>query len=131
LRRPAADTRGPGPDPPAPTRPRRLPGDAVWAERWAVRQLRRAGCPDLALIWLMAPRWRGWLALAAWGAGVPLAERGGVLNVYVMLSIVALMLYNLGTRQPGEASAYSVFNNHEALAGQLTGEDFDRAYRGR
>lgn len=45
----------------------------------------------------------------------------------VMVSIVALTYYHTRPRRPGEASAYSVFNNHQNLPGQLTARDIDRA----
>lgn len=39
--------------------------------------------------------------------------------LYVLVSIVAVIFWNLGKRQEGEASAYSMFNGFRELPGQL------------
>lgn len=46
-----------------------------------------------------------------WILGGPFAAAHGFGAVYVGVSFVLLMCMNLGRRKPGEASAYSVFNN--------------------
>lgn len=45
------------------------------------------------------------------------------------MTIILLIYINLGTRRPGEASAYSVFNNFVRLPGQLTAEVLDDQIR--
>jgi len=53
-------------------------------------------------------------------------------QVFVMASILALILVNLGERKEGELSAYSIFNKgFQTLLGQLTGEQIDRDLRNR
>ena len=50
--------------------------------------------------------------------------------VFFLLSCILLMTSNLGKRKPGEASAYSVFNeNCEAIDGTLTAQQFEREIR--
>lgn len=46
-----------------------------------------------------------------WILGGPFAAAHGFGAVYVGISFVLLMCMNLGRRKPGEASAYSIFNN--------------------
>jgi len=62
----------------------------------------------------------------------PFAARLGVGPVYVLASVLALILCNLGTRRGGEASAYSLFNDGvRELPGQLQAEQIDRAFVNR
>ena len=49
--------------------------------------------------------------------------------LYVLGTLLALILMNLGTRKPGEASAYSVFNNFRELPGQLNANRLDDQIR--
>jgi len=47
--------------------------------------------------------------------------------LFAVFSILYLIFTNLGKREPGTMSAYSVFNeNCESIAGTLRGEDIDR-----
>jgi hypothetical protein len=39
--------------------------------------------------------------------------------IYVLASLAAVILWNLGKRGEGEASAYSIFNEFRELPGQL------------
>jgi hypothetical protein len=49
--------------------------------------------------------------------------------LYVLASAAALIFVNLGTRKPGEASAYSVFNDFRELPGQLNAAAMDDQLR--
>ena len=49
--------------------------------------------------------------------------------LYVLVTIVAVIFGNLGTRAQGEASAYSVFNNFRELPGQLNAGRLDDQLR--
>jgi hypothetical protein len=49
--------------------------------------------------------------------------------LYVLVSVITLIYFNLGTRQPGQASAYSIFNNFRELPGQLNADAFDQQLR--
>jgi hypothetical protein len=49
--------------------------------------------------------------------------------LYVLASAAALIFANLGTRKPGEASAYSVFNGFRELPGQLNAAAMDDQLR--
>ena len=50
--------------------------------------------------------------------------------LYVLGTILVVIFTNLGTRKPGEASAYSVFNEGmRALPGQLNADAIDDQMR--
>ena len=108
-----------------------LPANAAAWERAFVAMLRRGvggsspsqsrrRCPDwlLAAVVFVRP-WRlvaGLLYLAVW----ILLARLHLAPVFTLLTIVATIFLNLGTRGAGEASAYSVFNaGVQRLPGQL------------
>ena len=67
-----------------------------------------------------------------------IAREGGTLTVnldvqvgplYVLVSIVAVIFFNLGKRGEGEASAYSIFNGFRELPGQLNAGVLDDQIR--
>jgi len=63
---------------------------------------------------------RQWLSVLAWCATAKLAGKAGFGNPFVLLSLFALVIRNLGQRRPGELSAYNVFNkDFQELLGQL------------
>jgi hypothetical protein len=49
--------------------------------------------------------------------------------LYVLATLLVLIFWNLGTRKPGEASAYSVFNGFRELPGQLNANRLDEQIR--
>jgi Uncharacterized conserved domain (SAYSvFN) len=64
--------------------------------------------------------------------GAPLAAKLSVGPVYVILSLMLVIVLNLGTRRQGDASAYSIFNtNVRRLPGEMTEGQVDAAFRGR
>ncbi len=60
---------------------------------------------------------------------LPCCHRLEVGPVAFLVTIIVLIYVNLGTRRPGEASAYSIFNNFVRLPGQLTAEALDDQIR--
>ena len=50
------------------------------------------------------------IGTALWFAGAPIAAHFSVGPLYVLGTMLALILTNLGTRKAGELSAYSIFN---------------------
>ena len=70
--------------------------------------------------------------MQVWMIFAPMAARLGVGPVYVLGTILLVMLCNLGTKQRGELSAYSVFNEDvRELPGQLNADQIDRALQNR
>jgi Uncharacterized conserved domain (SAYSvFN) len=67
-----------------------------------------------------------WMWWARWAAHYDFGA------LYVGVSMILLMVCNLGRRKPGEASAYSLFNDgFRRLPGDFTNEQIDNAFRGR
>ena len=50
-------------------------------------------------------------------------------EIYVLVTLMTVILCNLGTRREGEASAYSIFNNFRELPGQLNANMLDDQIR--
>ena len=68
--------------------------------------------------------------LLVWFALLPVLTKLDLGPVYVCLSIIVMIFFNLGKRKAGEASAYSIFNNMQQLPGQLQlAAFFRRLYR--
>lgn len=54
----------------------------------------------------------------------------GLSAVYLLLAMMVFIFVNLGKKQEGEASAYSVFNpGVQRLPGQLDADEIDRQVR--
>ena len=85
--------------------------------------------PDPILIVIFALSPRGYAMIALWYAGARVAALVEFGPVYILCSIVAAIFLNLGERRTGEASAYSIFNEFQALPGQLTPEMIERSIR--
>mmetsp|Transcript_17198 Transcript_17198/g.47986 ORF Transcript_17198/g.47986 Transcript_17198/m.47986 type:complete len:188 (-) Transcript_17198:43-606(-) len=78
---------------------------------------------------LLSIHWKSWLTAGVWFAGVVGSSYIGHAIPYLLLSGAAAMLLNLGKRQDGEASAYSIFNGFQELPGQLNAQHFEQAIR--
>ena len=109
----------------------RLPANAPrWQRALAHFLQHRLRLPEalLALLLHVGPRF--WLGLVAWVAGARLAAAYEVGPVYVVTTIFLAIFLNLGQRQEGEWSAYSIFNaGTRRLPGQMTAEDLDGQLR--
>lgn len=109
----------------------RLRLGASWLERRAARALQRRRVPDIFLppvMYLLRPGVL--IGTALWFAGAPLAARFSLGPIYVLGTILAVILTNLGTRKEGELSAYSVFNSGtRQLPGQLNADAIDQQIR--
>lgn len=107
-----------------------IPADVTAWERRLGLYLRAHGWPDLALEWLFVLRPRRLAQLALVLALAPVASAAGVGPLFLLGAILAVMLTNLGTRRPGEASAYSIFNpGVRRLPGQLDMDAVDQQIR--
>lgn len=71
-----------------------------------------------------------WLTAILWCIGWATFIYAGFGSLFVIISLTASIFLNLGTRQEGEMSAYSVFNRgYKQLLGTLTAEQFDAEIR--
>ena len=100
-----------------------------WQKRMAHFLTRRLHIPQtLVNIAFWIKPWV-WGAALAWCAGARLASWLELGPIFVLGSIVIVIYWNLGQRQAGEASAYSIFNEFQALPGQLQADELDRQVR--
>ena len=97
-----------------------------WQRKLASHLRHRAGLPDAALLVIFALSPTRYAVLVAWFLFGRLASSQGLGSLYLVLSVIAFIFTNLGKRREGEASAYTVFNNFQALPGQLTGDQLER-----
>ena len=73
---------------------------------------------------------RTWVKLTVWFVLMLVCRRYRLGQPFVITTLIVLMLTNLGERKPGEASAYTVFNEGmRALPGQLRMEDLEGELR--
>mmetsp|Transcript_48820 Transcript_48820/g.156379 ORF Transcript_48820/g.156379 Transcript_48820/m.156379 type:complete len:107 (+) Transcript_48820:168-488(+) len=90
----------------------------------------KVGVPEPVMVLLFSVSLRTWVVTVGLMAGGPVASRYGWGPPYIILAMMFFMVYNLGRRAEGDASAYSVFNEgFRALPGQLNAEDMDNAIR--
>ncbi|CAL8462591.1 g2124 [Coccomyxa elongata] len=108
----------------------RLPANASpLRKRIAAFLQHRLKLPEVVLVIIFSVKPSVWLAFLAWMAAAPIASRFQVGEMYVLVTLVTLILCNLGTRREGEASAYSIFNNFRELPGQLNANVLDDQLR--
>lgn len=73
-----------------------------------------------------------WTKVTVWATGWALMTYAGFGSLWILLSMIASIFMNLGTRKKGEMSAYSVFNKgFRELLGTLNADQFDNEIRHR
>lgn len=83
-----------------------------------------------ALSFCRQSSWLAFLYLSSWCAAFSLAIYFEMGRLFTAASLFTVMMRNLGTRQAGDLSAYSVFNeNFERIMGTLNGEQLDAEIR--
>ena len=102
-----------------------------WQRRLAIFLRNRFQLSDTLLSLLFAISPRGYAILLGWFLVGKVFHSYEFGPIYLVSSIIAFILLNLGERREGEASAYSIFNNFEALPGTLTNEQLERQMIGR
>ena len=108
----------------------RLPVNASDLERNLLLKLRHDWqLPESALMVVFAVRLQTWLIFITWLASIPIAHALSIGPLYILGTLILVIFRNLGNRQPGEASAYSIFNNFQELPGQLNAGHLDDQLR--
>ncbi|KAL8539906.1 hypothetical protein ACS0TY_001492 [Phlomoides rotata] len=86
--------------------------------------------PDMLLMAIFSLRMKTWAAIIIWFILAPLAHRLDIGPLYILGTGFFIIFYNLGRRQPGDVSAYSVFNeDFRELPGTLNADRLDRDIR--
>ncbi|KAI5074344.1 hypothetical protein GOP47_0010305 [Adiantum capillus-veneris] len=109
----------------------RAPESASRFQMWVIQFLqKRLKLPDLVLILLFSVSLRGWIMLLGWFSMAPVAYKWDLGPLYILATAFAVIFFNLGKRQEGDASAYSIFNEgFRELPGTLNAERLDRDIR--
>uniref|UniRef100_A0A1D1YJK6 SAYSvFN domain-containing protein 1 n=1 Tax=Anthurium amnicola TaxID=1678845 RepID=A0A1D1YJK6_9ARAE len=86
--------------------------------------------PDILLLAIFSISLKTWAVIVLWFALAPVAHRWDVGPIYILGTGFAIVLTNLGKRQDGDASAYSIFNeDFRELPGTLNAGRLDRDIR--
>ncbi|XP_068651224.1 uncharacterized protein [Aristolochia californica] len=86
--------------------------------------------PDIMLMVLFSISLKGWAVIITWFLLAPVAHRWDLGPLYILGTGFAIILINLGHRQQGDLSAFSIFNeDFRELPGTLNAERVDRNLR--
>jgi len=86
--------------------------------------------PDIILMVLFSLSMKAWIIIAMWFLFAPIAQKYGLGPLYILGTGFLIILLNLGRRQQGDVSAYSIFNeDFRELPGTLNADRIDRDIR--
>ncbi|KNA10761.1 hypothetical protein SOVF_141360 [Spinacia oleracea] len=86
--------------------------------------------PDIILIAIFSLSLKAWALIILWFILAPVAHRWDLGPLYILGTGFFIIFWNLGNRQSGELSAYSIFNeDFRELPGTLNAERLDRDLR--
>lgn len=86
--------------------------------------------PDYLLMVFFWLKLRTWALIFLWILMAPIVQQWELGPIYILFTCFALIFFNLGRREAGEASAYSIFNeNFQELPGTLNADRLDQDIR--
>ncbi|RYR29061.1 hypothetical protein Ahy_B01g053353 isoform B [Arachis hypogaea] len=86
--------------------------------------------PDILLMVIFNLTLKAWMIIIMWFILAPVAHRWDLGPLYILATGFCLILFNLGKRQAGDISAYSIFNeDFRELPGTLNADRLDRDIR--
>uniref|UniRef100_A0A7N2N235 Ubiquitin-like domain-containing protein n=1 Tax=Quercus lobata TaxID=97700 RepID=A0A7N2N235_QUELO len=86
--------------------------------------------PDILLMAIFTLSLKMWVVIILWFILAPVAHRWDLGPLYILGTGFGIIILNLGQRQPGDVSAYSVFNeDFRELPGTLNADRLDRDIR--
>nr|KYP55270.1 hypothetical protein KK1_001477 [Cajanus cajan] len=86
--------------------------------------------PDILLMVIFTLSLKAWVLIILWFILAPVAHRWELGPLYILVTGFCLILFNLGKRQAGDISAYSIFNeDFRELPGTLNADRLDRDIR--
>ncbi|XP_038726067.1 uncharacterized protein LOC120017077 isoform X2 [Tripterygium wilfordii] len=86
--------------------------------------------PDILLMAIFSLSTKVWAAIILWFILAPIAHRWDLGPLFIIGTGFCIILMNLGQRQPGDVSAYSIFNeDFRELPGTLNADRIDRDIR--
>ncbi|KAH9769672.1 hypothetical protein WN944_019079 [Citrus x changshan-huyou] len=86
--------------------------------------------PDILLMAIFSLSLKIWAIIILWFVFAPIAHRWDLGPLYILGTAFSIIFLNLGQRQPGDMSAYSIFNDDfRELPGTLNADRLDRDIR--
>ncbi|XP_057520339.1 uncharacterized protein LOC130800747 [Amaranthus tricolor] len=86
--------------------------------------------PDIVLLAIFSLSIKAWAFIILWFILAPVAHKWDLGPLYILGTGFAIIFWNLGHRQTGELSAYSIFNeDFRELPGTLNADRLDRDIR--
>ncbi|KAG2408471.1 uncharacterized protein HKW66_Vig0032930 [Vigna angularis] len=109
----------------------RLPHSSSRWKKWLYTFLHdNLKLPDVVLMVIFTLSLKAWLLITLWFILAPVAHRWDLGPLYILATGFCLILFNLGKRQAGDISAYSIFNeDFRELPGTLNADRLDRDIR--
>uniref|UniRef100_A0A0E0QVG1 SAYSvFN domain-containing protein n=1 Tax=Oryza rufipogon TaxID=4529 RepID=A0A0E0QVG1_ORYRU len=109
----------------------KIPETTTWWKRKFFIFLRdKLRLPDILLMVLFSLGIKAWVLIAMWFLFAPIAQMYDVGPLFILGTGFLVILCNLGRRQQGDVSAYSIFNeDFRELPGTLNAERIDRDIR--
>ncbi|XVF51945.1 hypothetical protein PTKIN_Ptkin04bG0224700 [Pterospermum kingtungense] len=90
----------------------------------------RLKLPDILLMAVFSLSFKAWALIILWFIMAPVAHKWDVGPLYILGTGFCIIFLNLGRRQPGDVSAYSIFNeDFRELPGTLNADALDRDIR--
>ncbi|KAK6935012.1 putative domain SAYSvFN [Dillenia turbinata] len=108
-----------------------LPQSASWWKRRIYAFMHdKMKLPEIMLMAIFSLSLRAWAIAVMWFALAPLAHKYDLGPLYILGTGFSIILLNLGQRQHGDMSAYSIFNEgFRELPGTLNADQIDRDLR--
>uniref|UniRef100_A0A0E0B6Z3 SAYSvFN domain-containing protein n=1 Tax=Oryza glumipatula TaxID=40148 RepID=A0A0E0B6Z3_9ORYZ len=109
----------------------KIPETTTWWKKKIFIFLRdKLRLPDILLMVLFSLGIKAWVLIAMWFLFAPIAQMYDVGPLFILGTGFLVILCNLGRRQQGDVSAYSIFNeDFRELPGTLNAERIDRDIR--
>ncbi|GAA0174187.1 hypothetical protein LIER_41676 [Lithospermum erythrorhizon] len=101
-----------------------------WKRRLYLMLKHKLKLPEMILVAVFSLSLKMWAVVVMWFVLAPVAQRFELGPLYILGTGFGIIFYNLGHRKPGEASAYSIFNeDFRELPGTLNADRLDRDIR--
>nr|GEV97536.1 putative ubiquitin family protein [Tanacetum cinerariifolium] len=104
--------------------------NSLWKKRFFILLHDKFKIPDMLLMAIFSISLKVWAVIIMWFIFAPIAHKWGVGPLYILGTGFAIIFLNLGKRQQGDMSAYSIFNeDFRELPGTFNAERVDRDIR--
>ncbi|KAM0934541.1 putative SAYSvFN domain-containing protein [Dioscorea sansibarensis] len=106
------------------------PSTSQWRRRLFYFLREKLRLPDILLMAIFSISLKAWAFIVLWFSLAPVAHRWDLGPVYILGTGFLIIILNLGKRQHGDLSAYSIFNeDFRELPGTLNADRIDRDIR--